>query len=305
MAAANEMIIEFQGTPRRTAAARTLAAGKKLFRGAIGMHVAGVAQPLVSGSALAALLTTVPGAAAGANAGVTFRPLRSNLRVSHAGGTSQSLRVISITYGATYTDIAIGLATDNADAVTTTAAAYVAFWRSHGLLSALSLVKATGDGTGLCATASVTALVYAGVLGWADSTYDNAAGGSDLAVPMMFLNGQHFGQGRTNVEEILAKLAARGVDSSAGFPDIHRPVHGASEVTNAPPIYSSDETPGAFIAGEFILSTSGLGHEIAFAYDNFDNAKMYGLILFVLCIATAFNLTVFAYERRLARQRGL
>ena len=32
---------------------------------------------------------------------------------------------------------------------------------------------------------------------------------------------------------------------------------------------------------------------------------MYGLILFVLCIATAFNLLVFAYERRLARQRGL
>ncbi|WP_295996245.1 alkyl hydroperoxide reductase subunit F [Rugamonas sp.] len=32
-----------------------------------------------------------------------------------------------------------------------------------------------------------------------------------MAVPMMFLNGEHFGQGRTNVEEILAKL-----DSNAG-----------------------------------------------------------------------------------------
>jgi NitT/TauT family transport system permease protein len=59
------------------------------------------------------------------------------------------------------------------------------------------------------------------------------------------------------------------------------------------------------IAGEFILSTSGLGHQIAFAYDNFDNKTMYGLILFVLCISIAFNLLVFAYERRLARQRGL
>ena len=58
------------------------------------------------------------------------------------------------------------------------------------------------------------------------------------------------------------------------------------------------------IAGEFILSTSGLGHQIAYAYDNFDNRTMYGLILLVLCIATAFNLLVFAYERRLARQRG-
>jgi len=59
------------------------------------------------------------------------------------------------------------------------------------------------------------------------------------------------------------------------------------------------------IAGEFILSTSGLGHQIAYSYDNFDNPKMYGLILFVLCIATTFNLLVFAYELRLARQRGL
>ena len=44
---------------------------------------------------------------------------------------------------------------------------------------------------------------------------------------------------------------------------------------------------------------------LAYAYDNFDNRTMYGLILFVLCIAIAFNLLVFAYERRLARQRGL
>lgn len=58
------------------------------------------------------------------------------------------------------------------------------------------------------------------------------------------------------------------------------------------------------IAGEFILSTSGVGHQIAYAYDNFDNRTMYGLILLVLSIATAFNLLVFAYERHLARQRG-
>jgi NitT/TauT family transport system permease protein len=59
------------------------------------------------------------------------------------------------------------------------------------------------------------------------------------------------------------------------------------------------------IAGEFILSTSGLGHQIAYSYDNFDNKTMYGVITFVLCIATAFNLLVFTYERRLQRQRGL
>jgi len=51
----------------------------------------------------------------------------------------------------------------------------------------------------------------------------------------------------------LSWLAARGVDSSAGFPDIHRPASGVGRtVTNEPPIYSADETPAAFLAGEFI-----------------------------------------------------
>src|SRR3954454_2200112 len=50
----------------------------------------------------------------------------------------------------------------------------------------------------------------------------------------------------------LSWLAARGVDSSAGFPSIHLPVAAPGTVTNAPPIYSRDETPAAFIAGEFI-----------------------------------------------------
>lgn len=58
------------------------------------------------------------------------------------------------------------------------------------------------------------------------------------------------------------------------------------------------------IAGEFILSTAGIGHEIAYAYDNFDNRRMYALILFVLAIVTTFNMAVYAYERRLARRRG-
>jgi arylsulfatase A-like enzyme len=51
----------------------------------------------------------------------------------------------------------------------------------------------------------------------------------------------------------LSWLAARGVDSSAGHPDIHRPAKGVrNRVTNAPPIYTADETPAAFLAGEFI-----------------------------------------------------
>jgi len=50
----------------------------------------------------------------------------------------------------------------------------------------------------------------------------------------------------------LSWLAARGVDSSAGFPDIHRPATPAPDISPAAPVYSRDETPAAFIAGEFI-----------------------------------------------------
>ena len=67
---------------------------------------------------------------------------------------------------------------------------------------------------------------------------------------------------------------------------------------------SATDVRARVIAGEFILSTSGIGHEIAYAYDNFDNPRMYALILFVLAVVTAFNMTVYAWERRLARRRG-
>jgi len=51
----------------------------------------------------------------------------------------------------------------------------------------------------------------------------------------------------------LSWLAARGVDVSAGYPDIHRPLHGDhDQVSRRPPVYSREETPSAFMAGEFI-----------------------------------------------------
>ena len=50
----------------------------------------------------------------------------------------------------------------------------------------------------------------------------------------------------------LSWLAMRGTDASAGHPDIHQPASGRRAVTNAPPIYSKEETPTAFLAGELI-----------------------------------------------------
>jgi len=57
------------------------------------------------------------------------------------------------------------------------------------------------------------------------------------------------------------------------------------------------------IAGEFILSGSGLGYAISFAYQSFDNRAMYGLMLFVLLVAVAANGLLYVWEGRLARRR--
>ena len=57
------------------------------------------------------------------------------------------------------------------------------------------------------------------------------------------------------------------------------------------------------IAGEFILSGSGLGYAISFAYQSFDNGAMYGLMLFVLLVAVGANSALYAWEAHLARRR--
>jgi len=57
------------------------------------------------------------------------------------------------------------------------------------------------------------------------------------------------------------------------------------------------------IAGEFILSGSGLGHAIAYAYDSFDNPTMYALMLFVVALAIALNATLHVWEQRLLARR--
>jgi NitT/TauT family transport system permease protein len=60
----------------------------------------------------------------------------------------------------------------------------------------------------------------------------------------------------------------------------------------------------AVIASEFILAPAGLGRDIADAYADFDNRRMYALMLFVLVIATAVNGVLHAWDLRLAQRRG-
>lgn len=58
------------------------------------------------------------------------------------------------------------------------------------------------------------------------------------------------------------------------------------------------------IGAEFIMSRIGIGHEIVFAYNNFDNEIMYPLILFVLLVAGTVNGFFYAWEKRLLSRRS-
>ena len=56
------------------------------------------------------------------------------------------------------------------------------------------------------------------------------------------------------------------------------------------------------ISTEFILSASGIGHQISFAYDNYDNRTMYGLVLLLLATATLLNSSLRHYSQRMLQR---
>jgi NitT/TauT family transport system permease protein len=60
----------------------------------------------------------------------------------------------------------------------------------------------------------------------------------------------------------------------------------------------------AVIAAEFILSPAGLGRDIADAYADFNNRRMYALILFLLIVATLVNGALHALDMRWAERRS-
>ncbi|NYT78777.1 ABC transporter permease subunit [Alcaligenaceae bacterium] len=61
----------------------------------------------------------------------------------------------------------------------------------------------------------------------------------------------------------------------------------------------------AVIGGEFLLSGAGFGYQIAFAYNNFDNKTMYGLMLLLLLFVGIINLVLYSVEQRLYQRRVL
>jgi NitT/TauT family transport system permease protein len=58
------------------------------------------------------------------------------------------------------------------------------------------------------------------------------------------------------------------------------------------------------IAAEFILSGGGIGYEISYTYFAFDNNTMYALILLILTLVTAINMSLYAWERRVQTRVG-
>ena len=59
------------------------------------------------------------------------------------------------------------------------------------------------------------------------------------------------------------------------------------------------------IGSEFIMSRGGVGYEISFAYNSFDNATMYPLIVLILLASVTINAALSNWERRLLVRRGM
>ena len=53
------------------------------------------------------------------------------------------------------------------------------------------------------------------------------------------------------------------------------------------------------IAGEFIISTGGLGRRLTLAYNDFDTPTMYGLILLIFIVVAIVNSLLQREERRI------
>jgi NitT/TauT family transport system permease protein len=57
------------------------------------------------------------------------------------------------------------------------------------------------------------------------------------------------------------------------------------------------------IAAEFILAGEGMGYEINFAFNDFDNNTMYPLILLIIVAATTINMALYAWEKQFAQRQ--
>jgi NitT/TauT family transport system permease protein len=61
----------------------------------------------------------------------------------------------------------------------------------------------------------------------------------------------------------------------------------------------------AVIASEFILAPAGLGRVISDAYSDFNNPRMYALMLLLVVVATVVNMLLHVFDQRWAERRGI
>jgi NitT/TauT family transport system permease protein len=61
----------------------------------------------------------------------------------------------------------------------------------------------------------------------------------------------------------------------------------------------------AVIASEFILAPAGLGRVISDAYSDFNNPRMYALMLLLIVVATVVNMVLHVFDQRWAERRGI
>lgn len=59
------------------------------------------------------------------------------------------------------------------------------------------------------------------------------------------------------------------------------------------------------IASEFILAPAGLGRVISDAYSDFNNRRMYALMLLLVVVATVVNMVLHVFDQRWAERRGI
>jgi NitT/TauT family transport system permease protein len=59
------------------------------------------------------------------------------------------------------------------------------------------------------------------------------------------------------------------------------------------------------IASEFILAPAGLGRAISDAYADFNNRRMYALMLLLIIVATIVNMLLQIFDQRWAERRGI
>ena len=181
----NEVTSLFDGPPSTSIHPRTLAAGQRVFRGALGMFIAG--KVYRAGPVPTALCLNVPGA--DANGGVVLYSQQANVRYSQITGGANKVFGVTVSYLASSVEVIVQLATDAGGVSTSTAATVIGGIAAHPVAGGFLRATVTGTGLGLAIAAVAAFVPVVSLCGVSTNTYDNSAGVADLSVAMLFQRG--------------------------------------------------------------------------------------------------------------------